>query len=80
MYFSLVIDLNEWTKHTDIKSRELKGENQLRSGFWRTQWIKDLWKHEKKEKNSFEPKMEKILAWKYSDKFWYFGHIFLLQY
>ena len=24
--------------------------------------------------------MEKILAWKYSNQFWYFGNIFLLQY
>ena len=24
--------------------------------------------------------MEKIQAWKYSNLFWYFGHIFLLQY
>ena len=24
--------------------------------------------------------MEKILAWKYSNQFWYFGHILLLQY
>jgi len=30
--------------------------------------------------NSFEPKMEKILPWKYFDQFWYFGHIFLLRY
>ena len=24
--------------------------------------------------------MEKVLAWKYFDQFWYFGHIFLLRY
>ena len=34
----------------------------------------------KEKRNSFEPKMEKILAWKYSDQFWYFGHICLLRY
>ena len=34
----------------------------------------------KKKKKSFEPKMEKILAWKYSNQFWYSGHFFLLQY
>ena len=34
----------------------------------------------KGKRDSFEPKMEKILAWKYSDQFWYFGHIFLLRY
>ena len=40
-----------------------------------------MWKHKKeKKKKSFEPKMEKILAWKYSNQFWYFGHILLLQY
>ena len=39
-----------------------------------------MWKHKRKERNSFELKMEKILAWKYSDQFWYFGHIFLLRY
>ena len=34
----------------------------------------------KRKRDSFEPKMEKILAWKYSNEFWYFGHIFLLWY
>ena len=34
----------------------------------------------KRKRNSFELKFEKILTWKYSDQFWYFGHIFLLQY
>ena len=24
--------------------------------------------------------MEKIMAWKYSDQFWYFGHFILLRY
>ena len=33
-----------------------------------------------KEKKLFEPKMEKILVWKYSDQFWYFVHFFLLRY
>ena len=37
-------------------------------------------KHKRKERYSFEPKIEKILTWKYSKQFWYFGHIFLLQY
>ena len=39
-----------------------------------------MWKHKNKERNSFELKLEKILTWKYSDQFWYFGHIFLLRY
>ena len=34
----------------------------------------------KRKRNSFELKLEKILTWKYSDQFWYFGHIFLLRY
>ena len=37
-------------------------------------------KHKKKERNSLELKLEKILTWKFYDQFWYFGHIFLLQY
>ena len=39
-----------------------------------------MWKHKKKERNLFKPKMEKIRAWKYSDQFLYLGHIFLLRY
>ena len=38
-----------------------------------------MWKHKRKEGNSFELKIEKILARKYSNQLWYFDHIFLLQ-
>ena len=38
--------------------------------------MKDMWKHKRKERNLFEPKIEKI--WKYSEQFCYFDYFFLL--
>ena len=62
-----------------MKPREFNGEYQLRSAFEEFNESKMCGNIKRKREIRLSQSRKKVLAWKYSNWFWYFDHIFLLQ-